>query len=382
MKKFSMIIFTIIICSITFLLYLYENTNLPDIQYKTPKMSFYSNRFGEVNNLTSLPRHGDPLLFILSNDNEKNESKFYSLDLSNNKIQLMKSFEPHDKFKDTLIFNDFDYIIITANKTGLNLDKLRLNRKDEYYLDESTLSIDDFSHVNNFSYFDSIYYSKDNDNLIHKKDPDYSSFDFFNSTNQYDFSYYKKPHSIIQARTLNDIVYYTKLNKNGLHLYEFSTKNNKNFSEKLLVNNFIYGNYIKSDDGICGIYEKDNKFIIFIKNAYKDLINIDKIPKNTDSLGQVPSLFANAGRNNYVIAYTSFDENHLGKIHIKKNTDESPIVIVKDEAIIGSIKIINYTIDDVYYEKILFTTLEKEKTKIKLCDLETYEIEDITHYFE
>lgn len=383
MKKFSMLIFTIIIFSMTYLLYLNENADFPNAQYKIPKMSFYSDRFGEVKNLESVTGYDSTFLFLLSSHDDNNESELYSLNLSNNKMELIKSFEPHDKFKDTLIYSIFNSSIVTANKNGLSIDEISFHNKGEYSLNEFSMDIKDFSHVDSFSFDNRIYYSKENDNLIHGKSlPIFSSCGFFTSPVQQDFNYYKKTYSIVQAKTLGGIIYYTKLEKDGLNLYELSGSNRHVFSEKLLVKNYVHGNRIINDDGLCGMYEKDNKFHIFIKNTYKDLIKIDEIPKNTDLLGQVPSVLANNQWYNNIIAYTSFDENHLGQIHVKKRRYDSPKVIVKDEPIIGPIKTVCCDIDDVRSEKVLFTTLEKGKIKIKLCDIETSEIEDITHYFK
>lgn len=391
MRRYKMLIFTLLVFVATALAYLYEHKEYTNESYKLPSLKFHSDRFGDIRNISPIRNYSLPIFLILSTDESTNSSTLSGLNISKNTDTKFYSFNTHSVLQDKILSDNTGGTIATVEKDGVNFSRVFSSfgeGKEEIQLDRSFMEIKDFANANSIDYNYNLFYTKSNDNLIHSV----SNTNIFNINSLFrnenitkEILYYKNPLSIV-GYTLDRIVYYTKSTKEGITLYSYSTKNNGPYHKPITIKNFVHGKTLQYGSGITGIYEDAGNFRIFIIDRFDPKLEIATIPKNTDVLGQVPDVYTIDYNGEYYCIYSSFDEKHNGSIYLKTHKDDSPKELVKNQPIVGPIKLFQsgINLDDrtQRFDRILFTTLENGKTHVKIYDINKDMIEDITEYFQ
>jgi hypothetical protein len=208
-----------------------------------------------------------------------------------------------------------------------------------------------------------------------------------NQKPQEEHLYYKNPLSIVAVNDFDKIIYYTKFSKHGINLFSYNMHKNPNVKDGILTKNFVHGKSVESGVGVTGIYEEENNFKVFFVNRFNPLMNVAAIPKNTDALGQVPDVYSIINNEKYYCIYSSFDENHLGSIYLKTHNDNEPKEVLKNQFIVGPIKLFQNgepspNQSNHLFNSILFTTLEEGKTHVKIYNINNDTTEDITKFFQ
>jgi len=391
MRRYKMLIFTFLVFIATALSYLYEHKEYTHESYKLPSLKFHSNKFGDVRNISPLRNHNLPILLVLSTDESTNSSALSGLNIAKNTDTKFYSFNTHSVLQDKILMDNIEKGIITVGKEGVEFSRIIPGfgeGKDEIQLDRNFIEIKDFQNANSIDYAYKLFYSKNNDNLIHSRDIA-NGFNinslFTNQNIKEEVLYYKNPLSIV-GYTFDEIIYYTKSTKEGIALYSYATSNNRPNHKPITIKNFVHGKTTQYGSGLTGIYEDAGKFRIFIIDRFDPKLEIATIPKNTDALGQVPDVYTISYNEEYYCIYSSFDENHIGSIYLKTHKDSSPKELIKNQSIVGPIKLFQsgINIDDrtQRFDRILFTTLENDKTHVKIYDINEDKIDDITEYFQ
>lgn len=383
-----MLFFSLIIFTTTITLYFYENHLSKIPTYKLPSLKYNSLKYKNIKNISPVSNSDSYNLLILSDDEYNNNCSILSiLNTDTGEITQCRGLELYKTLDDRIFSQNLnsDTFSLISNE-GLLLFSTNIvnnNGHKELYISTNTYPIEDIKNVTDILFDSYLYYIKKTDKLIHYEGNVSSNNKIYFSNNiNKKATYYKKPYSLISSNYLDEIVYYTKHDKSGLNLYLFSPRGyDNNSSTNPIVKNFIYGKSIQSGDGICGIYSKDRKFNLFFKQRRDKNIEIDAIPMNTDMLGQIPDICMTTYNQSYIFAYSSFDENHMGKISIKTETDNLPKVVIENEPIIGPIKLYEYNNNNKQCYKILFSTLENNNIKIKFYNVDNKKIEDLTHFF-
>jgi len=378
MKKYSMLIFTLIIFFITSFIYFYENTNLPALNEKHPRVSISSRKYGHIQNIIWSNFDEEHILILASNTNELSNdeiSTLYTVNIEKGDIKRIYEFPTHKNLKSYLqkteLLSSWLYVAFPKGVYELTLD-------NDYSAKTKFFKLEDFEAANSLSVSNNIIFTKDNDNLLYLKDFSMFSFDFLNrNPNKSSIKVYSVKPQYALSGGINDGIFYTKLRRNGLNLYNLIIKNNITIKNKLIAKNIISMNPTSGNNSIKGLISDKDKYAIYElkriddkrkKNYEVKLINT--IPKNTDILGQHPSIDGW----NYRTIYTSFKGDHNGSI-IKQEYDEIR-EIIKDEPIVGPIRI---SCDG---NRILFFTYETSRFHMKICDADGNNLKDISKIIE
>jgi hypothetical protein len=391
MRRYKMLIFTLLVFIATALTYFYEHKEYTHESYKLPSLKFHSDRFGDIRNISPIRNYNLPMLLILSTDESTKSSTLSVLNITKNTDTKFYSFNTHSVLQDKILMDNMGQRIVTVGKEGVEFSRIISGLgedKDEIQLNRNFIEIKDFQSTNSIDYEYKLFYSKNNDNLIHSRDIE-NGFNmnslFSNENIKEEVLYYKNPLSII-GYTLDGIIYYTKSTREGITLYSYATSNNGPYHKPITIKNFVHGKTTQYGSGLTGIYEDAGNFRIFIIDRFDPKLEIATIPKNTDALGQVPDVYTIAYNEEYYCIYSSFDENHIGSIYLKTHKDSSPKEMIKNQPIVGPIKLFQsgINIDERTYrfDRILFTTLENDKIHVKIYDINEDRIEDITEYFQ
>lgn len=397
MRKYFILIITIAMLLLTTIAYIYENSNIHVPEIEKPSFNISSSKFGEIKNIVWLDNSVAPYNALIILSSRINDgiaySYLYYLNLDINKSILLSEFPSHKNLDDVILFdNTFSSDdIVTAYDKGIVRTEIEWNRDSEMAGEghPKMIEIDGFEDANSMDFKGSLFFSRTDDKLIHFKQ---LYIDFFSSAmgskkSSDIIKYYRKPYYIVNANSLNKILTYASVKKNGVNLYamEFNgmpiSKLNKPF-----IKNVIMAKGIEDGYGLIGMKASDNSTdgksldILMKRRKFKegeDSYTMDTIPFNTDMFGSIPDMDSITFNEYYTLAYTLFDENHRGKIKISSYNDK-PKVIVDDENIFSPIRITEKKIKDERVKIILYFTYENNDVRVKLCDIDGKLIKDIT----
>ncbi|WP_432662268.1 hypothetical protein R9X47_17220 [Wukongibacter baidiensis] len=379
MKKYGMLIFTLFILSVTVLIYFYENINLPNLNYNHPQISIKSKKYGHIHNVIWSNFDEDYILILASNRDEEvnqNISTLYAINIDTGNTTEIYEFKTHKNLEDyiqkTDLLSHWLYVASPEGVYRLTLDNDYSARLEEFY------RIKDFADVIGLNITNKILYTKDNGKLLYVKGLSSFSFNFFDRNFNKDAVrvYSVKPENNMLG-AINDSIFYSRLERNGLNLYHLNIENNIQFKNRLIAKNILSLKNTLGNDSIKGLMTVENGYGIYnlkwLKRKGKGFYEanlINSIPKNTDILGQIPSIDGW----NYRTIYTSFEENHMGSI-IKQEYDEVT-KIIKNKPIVGPVSI---SCDG---NKILFFTYEDNEYHINICDKDGKNLRDISKFIE
>lgn len=379
MKKYGMLILTLFVITITFCIYYYENSNIPNISYQYPEINFQSEKYGLIRNIQWSSQSDDHILFLaIRNDEETNKeiSKLYAMDIDTGEVKEVIEFLTHPILKDYMQYQPWGCgdILYTASPEGIY--GIRMNQEMENIHEDDFYQVPCFEDVNNCYILHKIYFNKYNDNLLYIYNFPQSSLNFFN-TNVKQIqpnTCFKKPYTLV-LRTLLEHLYYTKKEKDSIHLYDLH-EGRSIMKDKHIARDIISAKTDLWGYDLLGYINKGEEYAIYWVNdvchepelCINDHI-LGTIPKNKDLLGQLPDVQAACGED--IIAYTSYNEDHLGTLFWKRN-DGKNIEIVKEAPIVGPLRL------SIAGEKILFFTLEGEDLHVHIYDLLTDKVEDLT----
>ncbi len=398
MRKYSMLILTILLALLTVGVYAYENynTQLPNI--KQPHLDITSNKYGKINNIVWVDNYisHDTALLILANkeNNDLNYSYLYYLNVETGQDKLLAEFPAHKYLNDVILFdNPFSSnSIVTAYNKGLVKTTLIADKGQELQASSEKLEIPGFTEATSMDFKGDLFFTKSDTELIHhKKFFKHSFFIFSNNESLPELTtYYRKPYSIINANGLDRLLTYTSVDKNKVNLYAMYydgtlvTKFNKP-----LITDIISAKAIEDSYGFIGMSvveeqnsTSDNKSlnIFMIRGNLDDdqvYYHLDNIPYNKDRFGAIPDLDSTTYNEDYSLVYTCFDENHQGQIRIRSYLNK-PKVIIDKQNIFGPIRISNKKFNEKKTKVILYFTYEGDTVQAKICDLEGNLIKNIT----
>ncbi|KOA18846.1 hypothetical protein CLHOM_27850 [Clostridium homopropionicum DSM 5847] len=396
MKKFRMLIFTLIIALLATIFYAYENFRVKIPEYKKPGINLTSSKFGEIKNITWANNFvaPDKSLLILSSrmQGDKKYSYLYYLNTDNGQSKLLYEFPSHKYLDDVILFDTIvirDTIITTYDE---GIIKTTLTRDKNYRVSSShseLMAIDDFQDATSVDYNSNISYTKCNNKLIYTDKLNNSAWTFFsNTTSSHNITkYYRKPYYIVSAASPDNVLTYTSVKRNGVNLYSMKDGVSLSKLNRPIAKNIINVKSLRDGLGYTGMNgeAKDGKDIaslnIFISRRYSNYgklpYTIDNIPFNTDKFGSVPALDSINSNQEFSVVYTFYNENHEGIIKIS-NYREEPKTIVKDKNLFGPVNITQKRINNKDVKLILYFTHENNEIHAKTCDIDEKLIKDIT----
>jgi hypothetical protein len=399
MKKYSMLIITIIMIFLTSLVYAYDSHNSYIPKIKQPDISIASSKFGEIKNIVWLDNYiigDDASLIILSSKSKNgiNYSSLYYLNVGNGKYKLLCEFPAHKYLDDVILFDNAysSNCIVTASDKGIYKTYITLNdNKTDIFPRTDFIKVDGFENATSMELKGNLIYTKENDKLIYiKQIMNTISFMMITNSNAVPgiTKYYKKPCNIINCSTLDDVITYTSASGNTINLYAMKGDGTPLLNlNKPLIKNLLYAREIEQGHGLVAlntekINKKNNSLnVLMYRRLYVDYNEphlFDSIPNNTDMNGAIPSADADTYNQDFTIAYTAYDKDHKGSIKVC-NYKERPKVIIKDENIFGPVRISQKKIDGDEKRVILYFTRENNKVRIKLSDINGKLIKDITN---
>lgn len=375
MKKYGMLVFTLIIIVTTIYIYFYENSDIPVISCNCPEINFHSAKYGDIKNIIWSNQDEDHIIFLgVDTDKiaDKEMSTLYAMNINTGEVKIMLHFPTHDRLKSFMQYFLRNYsCLYTASSNGVN----------ETRIEEDYKIINDFYFIENFDKADSlcvgskIYFTRPDDKLIYVKDFTYRGFSFsFNARQEAQSTYFKRADKLL-LRAHGEDLHYTKKEENGINIYKLLEGNYK-IKDELVARNIAYA---KSDDDgrqIMGLYDNETDYGVFWAFNQSNGISftddlVDRISKNTDMFGQMPDVDADWE----TIAYTRYNDDHTGDILIGKKHG-TKTQVVKNVPIVGPIRISRRG------KKILFFTYEDEYMHVKVYDMDKKEIKDITGNFK
>ncbi|SHI14586.1 hypothetical protein [Desulfosporosinus lacus] len=409
MKKYIMLLFTLVVMIATVITQISEYKTHPKPEFREPFLDIKSTKFGQIKNIVWLDN------FVLSENavlvlatNHKNNIDYSSLsylDIANGESKLLAEFPSHQFLDNIILFDNRlsqNNGIITAFNEGVV--KITLNRDDNHILfsEQEFLPIEGFEEASSIDLKGDLYYSKPNDHLLYVKHFDQPSFSFFMNDNEVvkDMTYLRKPYQIVNANILDRKLTYTSLTANGIDLYamDFDGTPMANFNRPIMKNvinaqgiedsfGFI-GMNLSKDSSVSSVEQPLNVFMARrYKANYDRILVLDTIPFNTDPLGSAPALDSTTFNDDYSVVYTSYDESHKGKLTIC-NYQQEPKVILEDENLFGPVSIDRKSIldptdplvkSDIKNAYILYFTLENDKVRVNICDQNGKPVKDITN---
>lgn len=395
MKKFTMLIITVIMLLITTISYAYENFNIKVPEYKKPNFKMTSSKFGEIKDIVWQDSYNGNSLLILSMKkvNNENMSFLYFLDIDNGKSSLIGEFPSHKILNDMILFDSSfsSSDIITASANGIIRTEIITNDKNEMLWNNQIIPIEDFEDATSIEFKGNLFYSKPDDKFIYIKSLFRNGSYLFNqSGNNPDIiKHYKDPYYIVSANNLNSVLSYTSVSRDGIHLYsmEYNGKPIVKLNRPI-IKNVVNINKTNSHFGFgyAGMNLKENSNenelnlfkINFSHDDRESNLQLDTIPFNLDRFGTVPAIdLTQNSSDSYSLVYTSYDENHSGQIKLA-NYNEVPKVILIDKSLYGPLRINRKHIDGKENKLILYFTYENNIPHAKICDIEGNLVKDIT----
>lgn len=390
MRKFRMLIFTLIIMILTTLSYAYENFNIEAPEFKQPSININSKKFGKIKNVSWFENYLSSDLLILSSDSE-NYNNLYYLSVDTGESKLIHRFPPHKTLDDVILFDRLSSgsDIITTYDEGIIKIKVRVDENNKLTYEPETLVIEGFENANSMDLRGNLVFTKPNDNFIYIKKLYTQSFPFFTGSNvQNDITkHYKKPYYIVSADNLDSSLTYTSLKRNGINVYSMDY-NGTPISKfnKPIIQNVVTATKIGTPHGYGYIgmnienNSKDSIDVFMVRNALGNTgssFKLDSIPFNLDMFGAVPSIDVITFNEDYSLIYTSYDKENKGQIKVI-NYNEEPKVIVRDKNLFGPVKINGRYNENGNIKHILYFIYENNETHAKICDIEGNLVKDIT----
>lgn len=372
MKKFGMLFSTVAVVLITLSTYIYQNTGIAQVNYNYPNIHIESSKYGNILNMQLIDFEREGVLFLSEESPLTHNSILYIANLENGEVQQLIELEKHKNLKDTLAttFNHNDYS--TVSPYGINRIQLRYDsEKNIYYADFApyNISIPDFNDAISVDYHNCSYYTKANDRFLYAYKGVPQGMFFFNThTNNMIEKYNLSPQSVYSTNCSSPI-YYTKLDKNGLNLYEFLPPQNKlGIKKKLIIENIIYPRINPSAKEIVALVKTEDGYGIYIDGKI-----IDYIPSGASLLDQLPDVQFCDYNNKDIIAYMKFNPDHNGSIILSDQSKKTEIV--KNAPIIGQLRFSRSG------KNLMYFTLESNKVMVKLYNIEDKTTRDITDMF-
>lgn len=395
MKKYSMLIITIIMIIATAISYAYEFKDLDPPEYKEPHINIHSEKFGEINDILWASDFISPqraIIILSSYEYEgENRSSIYYLDIDTGKTTLLSDYPSHKNLNDAIVFkNGFsENNIITAYDKGIVKTQIVFKREDpqihevDFGIDEM-VEIEGFEDATSMDYSSGLFFTKEKDNLIYSRTFNQDFFyGMFNQNMESNKTHYRHPYEIINANGLNNTLAYTSINNNkkDIYLMNYDGSFITTFNTPV-IKNVVTAKSISDGFGFIGMTSEDdeNTLEVFIHRRYPNEVDpykLDTIPFNIDIYGAIPSIDSTTFNEDYSLAYTSYDENHNGSIKVSSFGNE-PKVILEDDNLYGPVRITSKRIDGKEKKLILYYTLENDEPKIKICDIEGNLFKDIT----
>lgn len=392
MKKFRMLIFTLVMVVSTIISYAYENFNVKAPEYKQPAININSSKFGEIKEMVWLEKYSANVILILSSRNQNNTSVscLYSLNIDNGESKLLHEFPSHKTLNNIILFDDpfSSNSIITSYNEGIIKTKITMIENKKFTYEYEVLPIEGFENANSMDFKGNLFFTKSNDNFIYIKQLYRQPFAFFNNQNSMPdmTKHYKKPYYIVTANNLDSVLTYTSLKKNGLHIYSMNYDGTPlSKLNKPIISKIVNAKATDNPYGYIGMNTKANckdatlnVFMIrrFVEDS-KSHLNLDSIPFNLDRFGSVPSIDSITYNEDYSVVYTSYNEKGKGQIKIA-NYNEKPKIILEDENLFGPLKISQSLGEKERKRLILYFTYKNDRIQVKICDIEGNLIKDIT----
>ncbi|MHB8075949.1 hypothetical protein [Desulfosporosinus fructosivorans] len=405
MRKYIMLLFTLVVLLATVITQVPEYKTHPEPNFQEPFLEFNSSKFGQIKNIVWLDNFvlSENAVVVLATNLKENIS--YStlsyLDVATGESQLLAEYPTHQYLDDVILFDSpfSKHSIITAFNEGVVKTTLTRDNDQNLHAEQELLTIEGFEEANSMEYKGNLYYSQENDKLLYVKNFDRPVFSFNETdTPVSDMTYLLKPYQIINANTLDSTLTYTSFTPNGIDLYSIDFDGTPLINSKPVVKNVIKAQTIEDRFGFIGMNlntdpsssSSNQTLNIFMARRYSsnnhEILELDTIPFNNDPQGAVPALDSTTYNEDYTLVYTSYDESHRGKLKIC-NYKQKPKVILEDENLFGPVSIARKsTFDptdplgkgDRTNKYILYFTLENGKVRIKVCDEQGELVKDLT----
>lgn len=371
MKKYGMILFTLIIFIITGVIYYYNDMNLSQIEYKYPKIQLESKKYGVIKNFLWSDTDEDRLIFLAVKEDEK-VSSIYSMDINTAEVKNLFTFQTHKILDDFFMYEKWNrYSVFVPSPDGIHevFIENRSNVEKEFY------KINNFEDANSLYIDSKIYYTKPDDNILYTIErTNYSVLDFSrNENSQKQKNYLKSPKEIILDQ-FGDCLYYTKEERDGISIFKMEEGRP---IENRIAKHIIMTKSSFNGHEMIGLKDGKNTYGVFwTDHLWKmdniDITNetIDRIPKYNDYFNQIPDVQATYD----CIVYTKYNKDKKGSIIIRERNSIMN-EIIKNKPIVGPIRISELE------KNILYFTYEDEKIHVKVYHLNKKKIKDLTEQF-
>lgn len=373
MKKFGMLFSTIAVVLITLSTYIYQNTGIAQVNYNYPNIHIESPKYGSILNMQLIGFDKESVLFLTEESPLTNESALYVADLENRKVQSLTAFEKHKNLKDILYLSYNCNECYTASPYGIQEIHLVYNSEKNKYdakFFPCGYSIPDFNDAISVSCLGSTYYTKANDRYLYvSKSNNYGMFSFSTlNTNNTSSKYNISPQNVF-INPYNRSIYYTKLDKNGLNLYEaILPQNGIGIQTKLVIKNIVYPRFGESCPDFIALVKTQKGYGIYVNGKI-----LDEIPSETNILSQLPDVQFTKNDGIGSTAYMKFNPNHKGSIILSNHLDKTEVV--KDAPVIGQLRF------SPSGKSLMYFTLENNKVMVKLYNIKYKTTRDITDMF-
>jgi len=391
MKKYFMLMITIIMLLLTTVAYKYEN-NFKVPQIKQPCISMDSQKFGLIKKIvwTKKYMNDSKSLIILSSrtTDQGTMSYLYHLNVDTGKSEQLAEFPAHKNLNSEILFGVPSGINCVAAAYDKGIIKVSYPTDHTGSASLEKIEIDGFDTATSMDFKSNLIYTRENDNLLYLKNLSTAGFSgvFTNNAAKDMITYYTKPLYIVNLNSLNNIITYTSMNYNRIDLFAMKDGVSVNTLNLPIIKNVVSVRGIEDSFGFTGMnilsenIKKLNLFMIrntIDKYNNDDYYSLDTIPYNTDPFGAVPSFDSITYNKKFSLAYTSYDENHKGSLKIC-GLNQKPKVIVNNENLFGPISITGIINNDNYIPYILYFTSENNNIRIKVCSGDGDLVKDIT----
>lgn len=405
MKKHSFLITFILLSLFTFLSYSYQKENYKDII--KPYINIESESLGTIRNIEFYSISNHPCLIILSTKNEQGIDYSYLnlFDLNTNKITQIDKYRSHKYLNNFVTRDHFSSDnIITACNYGIVNTEIEYDEDGLINFNPEKQNIFKFENADSMDFKNgALFFSSKGDDLIYKQTL-YNDFfsSFTNNNTPKHQTFYKKPHYIVDASSLDNIIFYTKINKNTLDLYRmYYTGQSIDKFNFPIIKNIITAKELDNSTGLFGFNINSNHSLdIFMLENDQDSYILDNISYNTDIFGSVPTIDSFSFNDEYTLIYTSYNKNHkggkikcilhkpyhaydkdrmksMGYTHYNEE-EEYYKTILEDENLYGPVKIHEYDLEDKRVKYIMYLTYENGSTKVNISDMDGNKIKSIS----
>lgn len=376
MKKYGMLILTLVVIIITFSIYYYENSNIPDISYHYPQVNFQSEKYGLIRNIQWSSWSDEQIFFLATQEDKethKEMSKLYIMDVITGRVREIFEFPMHPILKNFIQYSSIEDKLYTASPDGVYEIAMNNNMDDKFMT--NFYPIDQFQNASNcFVYNNSyeMFFCNQNDKLLYV----YGSPSSYSEQPK---KYFKDPHTIL-LKSYSNHLYYTRKKKERIHIYDVYERRSilgSFMQEDLFAEDIVSpkADIIRKD--LFGLMNKGDNYAVYwtdeLVNESEQSISdniMGTISKNTDLLGQIPDVDVSS-RNN-TIAYMEYHEDRLGSIVWQKRNGRK-VEIIKNAPIVGPIRISKRR-----GQEILYFTLEDSELHVHIYDLLTDKVADLT----